>query len=316
MKYDLVLDCGGTKVCAILYDEEFRPVRTCRVGSVRTTSLPPEFIRKNTQELIDRMELRGMELGTVCGVGAGGLVKAIQEVCQVEQVRHYGELEVGLAAAGLHEGYMAVCGTGATLGCICDKGRYSVGGYGAIVYDAGSGYWLAREAFAAAIADSELRGAHTMLTDLIARKFGGTRETFRRAVFALYSVKDTPPITAMTACAPLVAEAAKAGDPVAYDILVRAGKVLAEQTNALRLLHDLPESLPATVSGGVWKGHPVIFQEYCRVLRENGMTGSFCLPEFEPIVGAILLEYRKKYPQIREEEHLRLRELYQDYLFA
>ena len=314
MQYDLVLDCGGTKVCAILYDEEFRPVKTCRVGSVRTSTLPPEFIRKNTQELIDRMELRGMELGTVCGVGAGGLMKSIQEVCQVENTQHHGEIEVGLAAAGLQEGYMAVCGTGATLGCICDGKRYSVGGYGAIVYDAGSGYWLAREAFAAAIADSELRGERTMLTDLIAQRFGGTRETFRRAVFALYSVKDTPPITTMTACAPLVVEAANAGDPVAYDILLRAGNVLAEQTNGLRLLHNLPADLPATVSGGVWRGHPVVFEEYCRVLREKGMTGPFLEPEFEPIVGAILLEYQKKYPQFSQEDRLRFRELYQDYL--
>ena len=314
MGYHLVLDCGGTKVSAIMYDDAFRPVRSCRVGSVRTTTLPPEFIRKNTHDLINHMELQGKELGTVCGVGAVGLIKAIQEVCHMERVQHYGEIEVGLAAAGLEDGYMAVCGTGATLGCNYGGKKYSVGGYGSIVYDAGSGYWLAREAFAAAIADSELRGEKTLLTDLIAQKFGGTRETFRRAVFSLYNVKDRPPITTMTACAPLVVEAAKAGDKVAYDILIRAGRVLAEQTNGLRMIHDLPADLPATVSGGVWRGHPVVFEEYERVLREKGMTGPVIWPEFEPIIGVMLLEYRRKYPAATDEELAQFKALYKEYL--
>ena len=47
MKYNLAVDCGGTKVAGILYDDQYRPIKTCQVGSIRTTSMPPEYIEKN-----------------------------------------------------------------------------------------------------------------------------------------------------------------------------------------------------------------------------------------------------------------------------
>ena len=316
MKYNLAIDCGGTKAAAILYDEQYRPVRSCQVSSTRSTTMPQDFIRKNINELITRMELADLHLGVISGVADSQLVDAIAQVCTVDQFERNGEVEVGLAAAGLRDGYLAICGTGATLGCSYQGVRYGVGGFGPMVYDAGSGYWLAREAFGKAIEDFELRGPHTMLTELIAEKLGYPREKFREAVFSIYSIEGVPPLTSVTACAPLVSKAAKAGDAVAYDILVRAARILAEQTNSVRIIHNLPLDLPVSVSGGVWRGHPVVFEEYCRVLQEKGLTGPFVLPEFEPIVGAILYQYLKTHDNLSPEEKARFREMYKAYLFA
>ena len=68
MKYNLAVDCGGTKVAGILYDDQYRPVKTCQVGSIRTTSMPPEYIEKNIREFVSKMALDGMTIAQFSGV--------------------------------------------------------------------------------------------------------------------------------------------------------------------------------------------------------------------------------------------------------
>lgn len=314
MKYDLALDGGGTKVTGILYDENFCPVRTYRAGSIRSATMPKEYIRNNIEDLIDGLQLRGLHLGCVHGAGAEGLQEALQQNCQVDTFAFSGEVEIGLAAAGLKEGYLAVAGTGATLGCRWNGKGYHVGGYGAIVYDAGSGYWIAREAFAAAIADYELRGEPTLLKELICQKLGNG-ESLPRSIFTIYRPQIQPPITSVTGCAPLVSEAAYAGDKVACDILLRAGRVLADQIMSVQRMNQLPMDLPVSISGGVWHGHPMIFDAFCQRLREHGMTGTICQPMFEPVVGAILLRIIRQQGEICHTELERFQTMYQNFQF-
>ena len=317
MKYNLAVDCGGTKVAGILYDDQYRPVKACQVGSIRTTSMPPEYIEKNIREFVSSMALDGMTIGHFSGVLCSSrLIQALQETCTIEHTEHLGETPVGLAACGLREGYLAVAGTGATLGCLWKEKSYAVGGYGAVVFDGGSGYWIAREAMTAAIGDTDQWGPKTLLTELIAKKFGHPREEFRQAIYSIYDRKGIPPITSITACAPLVSEAAAQGDQIAYDILLRAARLLAAQTASLRKLHHLPADLPVAVSGGVWKGHPVIFEEYCRSLQEAGFTGPFLLPEVDPVVGVILFQYLKNHETLSDGDRAHFRQLYKDYLFT
>ena len=76
-----------------------------------------------------------------------------------------------------------------------------------------------------------------------------------------------------------------------------------------------PKSLPVTVSGSVWRGHPVILSEFSNVLKTAGMEQEVILPEFEPIVGIILGHYFETHEALSSEDHLMFRELYQNYLF-
>lgn len=316
MKYSLAVDSGGTKVHAILYDEAFRPIRACRVGSTRPTSTPAHIIAHNAQELIDALELSGKTLSLLCGIWDPGLYDALCRVCTVENTASYGEFSAGLAAAGCFgDGYLALSGTGATFFCRCQGKTFFSGGYGSVAADEGSGYWIAREAFGAAIRAYEGWGKPTLLQELICRQFGYPTANFREAVFSIYNKTDTSPVACIAACAPLVTQAAAAGDRIAKDILTRAGKVLGQQLAALQKKEKLPAQLPVAISGNVWKGDPMIFSEFCRVLRENGFTGNILTPVFQPIVGMILCHYLSVHGSLAPDTLSRFRKQYKSYLF-
>ena len=316
MKHYLAVDSGGTKVQAILYDESFCPIKACRVGSMRDNTTPQDIILRNIDTLIDSLSLRGMTITRMSGVWFEVLEKALERICNVESYVSYGESNVGLNAAGIKgDGYCAIVGTGATFACHWNGRSFVSGGYGSCVADEGSGYWIGREAFVAAIRDFEQRGEHTMLTDLIAKYFDRSRKNLNDAIFDLYRRAEHSPVTWVASCAPLVTRAALEGDVIALDILVRAGRVLGEQMASLNRCYRTPKSLPITVSGSVWRGHPIILSEFSRVLREFGMEKEVIIPEFEPIVGIILGHYFESNDTLLPTDYLRFKELYRDYLF-
>lgn len=291
-KLHIALDAGGSKVAALLYDDDFNMISSHRTGSLRSNTTPPDMVRRNIEGLIDEMDIRGKEIGWITGIPDGGLVGRIKELCRVERVATCGELELGLHAAELFgDGLLALSGTGATMYARCQGQYYATGGYGAAVSDAGSGYWIGRAAFNAAIEDDEGRGTRTMLTDLLAEKLGGTRETFGHSVFAIYNQNVISPTAYVASCTPLVSEAALAGDSVAMQIIERAGYLLGAQLVALVRKNRLPRSLPVTISGSVWRSHPLLFNTFRDTLAEAGLDGNLHIPSFEPIVGAVIGHY-------------------------
>lgn len=312
--YNLAVDCGGSKVTAILYDNAFRPVASCRVGSTRWTSTPPEIITRNARELIGKLNIAGKTL-TLCGLVDKGLHEELSRQCRVEKILPLGEMQMGFAAAGCSgDGYLALAGTGATFFCRKGEQVFVAGGYGSVVADEGSGYWIGREVLNAAIRDREGWGSRTMLRQLVHDRLGA-EDAFPNAVLNLYRVPGVSPVAAVAACAPLASQGAAAGDEVAKDILRRAGNVLGRQMAALSRRERLSPELPVAISGSVWRGDPVIFAEFCRALRENGLTGDILVPEFEPVVGIILCHKNSLGIGFTPEEAERFREYYSPWKF-
>lgn len=307
--YNLAVDCGGSKVTAILYDDAFSPLASCRVGSTRRTSTPPEIITRNARELVEKLSLAGKRI-RLFGCCDGGLYEELSRQCCVEKYVSYGELDAGLAAGGCGgDGYLALAGTGATFFCRRGTEVLVSGGYGSLVADEGSGYWIAREALGAAIRAQEGWGTATLLLDMLHEHFGKDKP-FPSAVMTLYNVPDVSPVAGVAACAPVVSHAAAAGDAIARNILRRAGSLLGQQMSALMKRKKLPMDLPVVISGSVWKGDPVIFSEFSRVLRENGFAGEIRVPEFEPIVGFILCHWISCYGALTPEAADRFQQLY------
>ena len=288
-KLNIALDAGGSKVIALLYDDHFRMISSHRTGSLRSNTTSPELVAHNIENLIREMDIQGHPIGAITGIPDGGLVARIQEICDVEKVATCGEMELGMNAAELFgDGVLALSGTGATMSARYNGKCYITGGYGAAVSDAGSGYWIGRAAFNAAIEDDEGRGSRTILTDLLAEKLGGTRDNFGHAIFAIYGKTDISPTAYVASCTPLVSQAAMAGDAAAMKILERAGYLIGAQTASLFRKHSLPTSLPITISGSVWRSHPLLFDSFRDTLSHAGLEGNLHIPAFEPIVGAVI----------------------------
>lgn len=318
MKNYLAIDSGGTKVLAVLYNEEFRPVKTVRVGSCRGNTTSDEMVAYHMEQFVKELGLaRGTVIECVTGVADAVLMDYLTEYYQILETDMVGELTAGLAAAGLFgDSLMALSGTGAQLSANYQGEFYVAGAYGAAISDLGSGYWIGRTAMEAGIADFEGYGERTLLTDLIAQKYGGSRETFRDAVFEIYASTEHSPASQVASCAGLVSEAARQGDRCAVNILETAGKSLGIQMTALIRTYHLPDELPLTISGSVWRSERILFDSFAACIREQCADRPIVIPPFEPIIGLIIRHYQKMMGEYTAKDRERFEAWYPQFRFS
>ncbi|MBR6747859.1 MAG: hypothetical protein IKM07_02890 [Clostridia bacterium] len=322
MGYSVSVDSGGSKTIAILYDADYRIVSQVRTGSLRDNCTSPELIAKHLDEMVSGL-FDGLEPGRVkaldcvCGsLGSGETLKVISERVPVLGESFGGEGSLGMAAVGRTEGIVALAGTGASMILESEKyGHRAFGGYGAVVFDEGSGYHIGRMGFAAAIRYHEGRGEPTQLLERIIRYLGG--DTLPKGVFGTLYNPDGPmsPVGWVASVCRVVAEAAVDGDRVAQEIMRTAGNCLGTQMNALIRRHGIDESLPIALSGSVYKGSRIVYDEFCRVVREENPVREILIPWVEPVVGAILLDYLRHHGSIDERMKQFFLEEYRDYRY-
>ena len=312
----LAVDSGGTKVLAILYDEDFRPKVISRVGSFRLNTTSSELVARNMEQIKQELGLSpGAMIDMLTGIVYPEFIEFLQKNYTIKAFDPCGETSAGLCAAGIFgDGLLALSGTGSNTGAHYNGNSFFAGGYGAAVCDIGSGYWIAREAMCAAIADFEGYGEETLLSDLIAEHFGKTKPEMVAAIFSNYARPEIPPVTQVAACAPLVSKAASAGDRIAQDILIRAGQFLGWQSTALIRRQNIPDQVPITISGSVWHSHRLFFDTFADCIRTQSPDRPILIPEFEPIIGLLIRHYYKQYGKFDEQDRSFFRETYPQYL--
>lgn len=315
MIYNIAVDSGGTKVLALLYDENFNLLKTVRVGSMRTNTTSNELIEKNLDEL--EQGLFGdssPEIGCLSGALTKVLVDRLSKKYRINKILNLNELILGMNAAFIFgDGLMSLSGTGATTFARIGGKPYYLGGYGAAVSDEGSGYWKGRIAFDAAIKSFEGRGRKTLLEKLLCNKLGNNN--LRDAVMSIYSQPGISPVAFVASCSPLVDEAAYMGDEAAIDIIGAVGESLGDQLNAIVRMNGISSNVPVTVSGSVWKGHPLMFTRFCEKIREVSENRPIVIPEFEPIIGAIIEHYKSENKEFDDQIKQRFRNVYSEYFF-
>ena len=325
MKQYLAVDSGGTKVLAVLYNEDFEPIRIARVGSFRDNTTPPELVRRNMETLLSRLELdKGGVLDGITGLIDHTFYEQLREKCVIRHTDHCGEMEAGLHAAEIFgDGLLALSGTGATMFGRCNGKHCYAGAYGAAVSDIGSGYWMGREILNAAIRDYEGWGPQTLLTELVCRHFGyekgtpeETRTQLNSAIFSIYSRHDYSPSACVASCAPLATEAADRGDTVALQILEETGRMLGTMMISMIRKHGIPDELPMTISGSVWRGHRQLFDTFANLIHTQSPDRPLLIPEFEPILGVMIRHWLQVYGKFDRADKTRLAEMYPEYTFA
>jgi glucosamine kinase len=138
------------------------------------------------------------------------------------------EFSSQIGAMGLDPGVVMAVGTGISCSSLSlNSGFQTFGGYGYLLSDEGSGYWLGRAGLAAAVKAKEGSGPTTKLTDLIDDNYPDL-ETFIDQIYR----SDTPS-KLIASFAKSVIELSKS-DAVAKDIVLQACNLISEQiVNAL-----------------------------------------------------------------------------------
>jgi N-acetylglucosamine kinase-like BadF-type ATPase len=193
------------------------------------------------------------------------------------------------AATGAHPGVATISGTGSNVfGVGLDARAWRAGGWGHVLGDEGSGYWLAVQSIKAALADRERSGPETALSAAAVDFFGVDSD---EAVATLVYSK---PLTKgeIAAFAVETARVAHAGDAVARGLYERAAAELGRQVTAVIEQTGLTGDFPVGLIGSAFKAGALFVEPLTAVVRRVAPRARVAVVEMAPVGGCLLLAAR------------------------
>ena len=294
-RYYIAADGGGSKLQAVLYDENRRVIRCSRASGVNTLFKPVDVVRANVESMLKDLltgtngasPITEIEAADLCLVGATDIFRnALSRLATVKQIYCHGEPVVGLAAAMETSGAVALSGTGSDAFVVRDgKVLAAVGGWGPLLGDEGSGYDIGLRAIKAAIYSYDGRGPKSMLYELVLERWNLTK--LWDIVIHLASNPESRQEVASAAT--LCAKAANAGDRVALDIYEYAASSLVLQTRSVIASRREDWNGTVVIMGGAWKGCPHMFNVFRKDIELSCPDTVVKKPMFEPVVGCAVL---------------------------
>jgi N-acetylglucosamine kinase-like BadF-type ATPase len=191
------------------------------------------------------------------------------------------------AGAPRQPGVVVISGTGS----IC-YGRNAAGeaarsgGWGYVLGDEGSGYWIGRAALRAVLRQADRRGPATALTPMLLEHFGV--EQPQGLIHEVYHTNLKP--AAIGALARSVQSAFAVGDEAAIGILRGAANELESSAlSVARRLGMVGQPFTFILAGGIFRAVPWLQEELQRRLPVAAPRAGVRLLDVEPAAGAVAL---------------------------
>ena len=289
-KYYIAADVGGSKLQVVLYDEDLRVIRTGRVAGVNTLYKPADMVRDNVEcmmaELLKDFDGR-LVAADLCMIGAHEVMTEILNRYGLsESIYFHSEPLVGLAACLKTEGAVALSGTGSDAFFVKDgKCLNSVGGWGPLLGDEGSGYDIGLNAIKAAIYSYDGRKEKSLLYDLVMENW----QLDRLWGIVTHLAGNPDARHEVASAAKLCSKAAHAGDQTALRIYEHAAlEIFLQVRTVIEQQRNMWDGA-TVVMGGAWKGHPRMFEVFKHEVELLYPEARVSLPLFEPVVGCVVL---------------------------
>jgi len=197
------------------------------------------------------------------------------------------------AATGGGPGVAVISGTGSNVFGVGGSGEHTrawrAGGWGHLLGDEGSGYWLGVQSIKAALRDREGSGPETALSDAAPAFF--EQPSVEAVAARVYS----KPLTKgeIAAFAIETAKLAEGGDAVARELYERGARELAEQVVAVIVETGLAtDSFPVGLIGSAFKAGPVFVGPLERAIHEHAPGARVEAVEMAPAGGSLMLAAR------------------------
>jgi N-acetylglucosamine kinase-like BadF-type ATPase len=291
----LGIDAGGTKTVCLLADERGNILSEGRGGGANLHTSGELDVEKVLHAVMETaIGDRDITPAAVC-LGIAGVdrddeartVRAImRRIGYKSRIVVVNDALVALVAgAGNAPGIVIIAGTGSIVyGRNARFEAARAGGWGHIIGDEGSGYWIGREALAAIVRAADGRGPDTRLTEDVLAHFN--IDDTSRLPRIVYD-RELPRMS-VAALGPIVQQASDLGDAVASGILERAADelVLAARSVATRL-EMRGDEFAFVLAGGVFRVVPWLGYEVTRRLVEVAPRSHVRLLEQEPARGAV-----------------------------
>lgn len=291
----LGVDGGGTKTAFTLYDENMSQLDRFELPTCHYAQVGYAGMQRVLTEGVQQAEASGL-LGDEYGIGFGicGYGEGVESSAAIENAvlgaagNHpfslVNDVESAWAAGlDMQDGIVIIAGTGSIAYGVCEGRSMRCGGWDYELGDEGSGGWLGKELLRAFTRQSDGREAPGAILDLVRRELD-IADDFEVIEFAQQNMASRSRISKL---APLVAEAARAGDPSARTILERAAQEEAAMVDAIvRGIFDGCEHVPVTYVGGTFQAGDLILEPLAASLPRRC---ELVPPQFEPDRGAVLI---------------------------
>jgi glucosamine kinase len=297
-RYVLGVDGGATKTLAAVLDLESRALHVALGGPSNEdavgTNAAVHAVLGAADGAIERAGIATEELGAAVLAIAGTDTAAIAKHVRLARTGEWTVINdvVGAwaTATGAGPGVAAISGTGSNVFGVGPDGRaWRAGGWGHLLGDEGSGYWIGIESIKAALRDRDASGPPTALTDAAPAFF----DVSSIEALAVHVYSKPLSKAEIAAFAIETARLADSGDAVACELYQRGALKLGGQIAAVIERTGLKESsFPVGLIGSAYKAGAVFVAPLERVVREHAPAARLSVVEMPPVGGSLLLAAR------------------------
>lgn len=288
----LGIDAGGTKTdCAVSNGAELlgqasgESCKLARVGRVRAH----DNLQSVVHQACEGARVLSRDVQHVCiGMSGASLPEAviwaqttIRELTPDATIYVAGDHVIAHRAAfGTSHGVLVISGTGSIAYGRNQKGEtVRAGGWGPGISDEGSAYWVGREAVIAALQEYD-RGIVDGLMSVIAQCWNIPPENVVRVANA-----SEPRFAEL---AGMITTAAEKGNPLAQEVVQRAGESLAQLAHAV-IGRLWPEGgvVPVALAGGVLQSSSIVRHSFREAMKRLRPEAAVSFAYVRPVLGAL-----------------------------
>ena len=309
-KHFLGIDGGGSGLRVAIVDAAMRVICSVEASAANPNVIGPdeaqEVIRAAVMQALSQAG-RSTEDVVAAGIGVSGasqqhsrewLLATLAPVLPISLIMSSSDLEIALVGAlGQRQGVLILAGTGSAAFGIAPDGRsLQIGGWGYLLGDAGSGYWIGKQVLQSIIRNHEnhpYANGETFAYAFEQHILAELNFSHPRQLIAwLYRGQRAPPVQ-LADLARLVLKLAETGNWQAQNILQRAALHLVAQANLL-MKQLAYQDAPVAFAGGLLNHSNFLSEEVARRLGLCERPAAI----YPPVIGAALLA-KMEWNQVR-----------------
>jgi N-acetylglucosamine kinase-like BadF-type ATPase len=293
----LGIDVGGTKTVCILSNEDGTIVAKAREAGANLQGVGELALEKVLHGVMEAALAGQSVIPSAICLGIAGVDRAedqsvvrgiMDRIGYKATILIVNDALIALQAGiGDAPGIVVVSGTGSIAYGRNARGEAArAGGWGHVLGDEGSGYWIGRMALRAVVRHSDGRGRETSLTPRLLEHFGLTHPA--ELIHRVYHEALAP--SAIGALGRYVQQARDDGDLVAAGILDQAAEELFTAAAAvMKRLEMDGESFSFVLAGGMFHAVPWLRDQLTMLLPTLATNSRTIRLEEDPAVGAVQL---------------------------
>jgi glucosamine kinase len=297
-RYVLGVDGGATKTLAAVLDLESRALYLALGGPSNEdavgTNAAVHAVLSAADGAIERAGIAPEELGAavlaIAGTDTGAIAKHVRLARTDDWIVINDVVGAWATATGAGPGVAAISGTGSNVFGVGPDGRaWRSGGWGHLLGDEGSGYWIGIESIKAALRDRDASGPPTALTEVAPAFF----DVLSIEALAVHVYAKPLSKAEISAFAIETARLAESGDEVACELYQRGASELGRQIAAVIDRTGLQgSSFPVGLIGSAFKAGAVFVEPLELFVREHAPAARLSVVEMPPVGGSLLLAAR------------------------